>query len=196
MRVNCWGSHIGLLYYSLLATEGTVVELGLGLTSTNFLHSMCCSQCVNRKLVSFECLGTWFQHFLHLVRPNHEFFHDIHDKGIKKYELYPWKENEIGVVLIDSGAVDTNIYLTEGYTNRIKAVKFFKSKAKIVLVHDTECPRIYCLPEWPELVASFKYCATDKSVDNGWITALSDFVDVENDLMPKLTLRKSQEVLV
>jgi len=96
-------------------------------------------------------------------------------------------------VLVDGGPFDSGKFFHEGYTHRLKAVKFFKPKAKIILVHDTDQAAMYGQKEWPDLVRSFKYCATDKKCESGWTTALSDVFDVEKDLMPRLSLRKPQK---
>ncbi len=195
MQLNPWGTHIGLLYYALEATTGTVVELGTGLISTPFLHTMCCLQGINRKVVSFECMHTWFNHFHDLEGEYHEIYHDVHDQKVNKYERYEWAENEISVVLVDGGPPTSATYFSKGYTNRVKAVKFFKPLAKIIVLHDTQDERMYAATGYKELVESFKFCATDKTDECGWTTALSDFYDVENDLVPKLALRKHEKAL-
>jgi len=196
-HINQWGSHIGLLYYSILSTRGTIVELGTGLISTPFLHAACCMKGIDRKVVSFECMHTWFNHFHGIANENHEIYHDVHDQEVFKYERYDWSLERVSVVLVDGGPPITAEYFTEGYTNRFRAVKFFKNVgAEIIIVHDTEDPRMYAVKGWKELVESFKYCATDKKCESGWTTALSDVFDVEKDLMPRLSLRKPQKECV
>ncbi len=190
MRVNNWGSHVGLLYYALQATEGTVVELGMGLISTPFLHVMCCLQGINRKVVSFECMHTWFNHFHMYMNDYHEIYHDVHDRTVNKYERYPWKN--VGVVLIDGGPPTSKEYFSQGYTNRVKALKFFKDIATIIILHDTNDPRMFAAPGFKDVVYSFKFCATDKTDKSGWTTALSNTFDVEKNLIPRLVNKKKQ----
>ena len=197
LRINSWGSHVGLLYYSLLSVEGTVVELGTGLVSTPLLHSLCCLAGVDRKVVSFEVNENWVEQYRSFAKnPNHEVYHDVDGLETNKYERYEWKPDEIGIVLVDSGDVDDFNYYDKGYTNRLKAIRFFKPLAKIIIVHDTHGARLYGMKEWPELVSSFKYCATDKKEEYSWTTAFSDVFDVENCLLPELSLRKAVEVIV
>lgn len=114
-----YSTHMPVLIKVLLASEGTVVEIGGGIYSTPFLHWMCKFQ--NRKLVTYENHPDYyeyekrFQSNLHRVK----FVKDWDDIDMPKH---------ISVLFIDHHP-----------SNRrsVDTIKY-KDTADYIVIHDTE----------------------------------------------------------
>ncbi len=71
-----WGSHIPILIKCLELSEGPVLELGMGASSTILLHSLCFAQ--DRLLVSYENDGRFIEQFKNFQTPTHQ-IHFVED---------------------------------------------------------------------------------------------------------------------
>lgn len=112
-----WGSHIPILIKTVLESEGSVLELGMGISSTPLLHALCADQ--GKFLLSLDDE----EHFVNLFRKYKNDWHDI--RLIKDWnELM---QSKWGVVLVDH---------KPDFRRAIEAVKFFDSE--FVVLHDTE----------------------------------------------------------
>ena len=178
--INEWATHLGLLYYSLLKTDGVVIELGLGNSSTPFLHNLCDQ--VKRELYSFDDQSSWILNFRFFERSWHKVYHDPSWK-----KLYRTEWVDVGVVLVDHQSPLDKNFVEKGFDERLRALEFFADKAKIIVVHDTQSDWFRLSPRGVEVFNSFKYAVTDKSMIP-WTSAFSNFVDLEKDLFPKLEI--------
>src|SRR3989304_6533597 len=93
-----YGTHLPALIKAMEKTTGDVLEMGMGIFSTPYLHYQCMLS--KRKLVSYENYPNWMQFFIDYGYPNA--FHEIY--FIEKYSDAkidkPWS-----VVLIDQKPV-------------------------------------------------------------------------------------------
>jgi hypothetical protein len=156
-----YGTHLPCLIKAMEKSYGDVLEMGMGLFSTPYLHYKC--MLTGRKLVSYENSKEWAGFFLHYgyQNANHEInvIDDYEKVSIDK----PWD-----VVLIDQTPDD----------NRTYTVKRLANLAKYIVIHDSNndkrSRRIY---HYQDIYPLFKYKAVwDK--DSTHATVLSNFVDL------------------
>ena len=100
MRISKnWGTHLPLLIKAISMTTGDVLEIGMGLYSTPFLHWACFNK---RKLVSYDNDAEYFN----MNKQYEEGLHEVHfvddwdSMDIEK----PWD-----VVLVDHGPSERRI---------------------------------------------------------------------------------------
>jgi len=152
-----WGSHLPVLIKVIGKTTGAVLEMGMGLYSTPFLHWSCFP---NRILVSYdnnpECfkLNKQYQEGLHEVRL-----------------VSNWDEADIemfwDVVLVDHSPSQ----------RRIEDIKRLAQWANYIIVHDTQ--RNYKFADFDQIYPLFKYRYDYKQVIP-FTTVLSNFRDYNN----------------
>ena len=156
-----YGSHLASLIKAFGKTTGDVLELGMGVFSTPYLHYACILS--NRHLVSYENYKEWMGFFLKYNYPceNHEinFVEKYADAKIDR----PWD-----VVLVDMTPDD----------ERIKAVRRLANLTKYIIIHDSsdKDERVY---HYSEIYPLFKYRA-DWVKDKNHATILSNFVDLKD----------------
>lgn len=181
------GTHRKFLLKALQCTTGPVLELGMGLESTPYLHAYCEGE--KRFLHSLDHHIIWASKFTHLRTDQHQVdciagLEDIqaqeyaHDMGlfvddanyVKLYddprvqEVFDSQERW-GVVLID--------HIGE---RRKEEVKRLMHKVDIFVLHDTESDE--SVHNWGELWPLVKYRVDDLSMYPN-TTALSQTVDVQ-----------------
>ena len=156
-----YGTHLPCLIKAMEKTTGDVLELGMGIFSTPYLHYQCILS--NRKLTSYENDKSWLQFFLdyRYPHPNHEIIHvtDYNDAKIDK----KWD-----VVLIDQTPD----------SNRIVATKRLAKLATYIIIHDSN-GRYEKIYHYSEIYPLFKY-QTVWSKDDNHATVLSNFVNLED----------------
>ena len=74
-----WGSHLPSLVWSLVASCGPVLEVGVGHFSTPFLHSW--SQAAKREIISLEADAEWGEPF------RRKYLTPLHRFDLRAYEL-------------------------------------------------------------------------------------------------------------
>jgi len=156
-----YATHLPALIKAMEKTNGDVLELGMGIFSTPFLHYRCILS--NRKLISYENFKNWMQFFIdyHYECPNHEinFVEDYANAQIDR----PWD-----VVLIDQTPD----------AERIKAVKRVANLAKYIIIHDSnEDAKSDSVYHYSEIYPLFKY-KTVWDKDKNHATVLSNFYDL------------------
>lgn len=151
---NEWGSHRRLLWYALEATEGMVVEFGIGEESTPFLNAYCAAR--NRQLESYESNKEWFDKMQ--GKYSHPIHHTINWDFVHLVN--------VDVLLIDHAPGE----------RRKTDVYRFSEKAKIIVIHDTE-PQADHGYQFSTIWKYFKYRIDDSNLGT-WTTAVSNFVDV------------------
>jgi len=156
-----YGTHLVALIKTMSLTDGDVLELGMGLFSTPFLHYRCMLS--NRKLVSYDNNRAWTRWFIKYgyENPDHEirYVKDWDDADIEK----PWD-----VVLVDH---------SPDY-RRIEEIKRLAKWAKYIVIHDAnkEYERNY---HYSTIYPLFKYKKI-WSKEAGHVGVLSNFVSLDN----------------
>lgn len=149
-----YDSHRPLLWESLEATNGLVVEMGIGYGSTPFLSEYCEER--YRELISFENSREWFD------KMNRDYPHTFRF-------IHNWESlvlNDVAVLFIDHAP---------GERRKFDIAKFSNS-ATIIVAHDTEPAADHGYKMRAEL-KKFKYLI-DYETDGAWATAVSNFIDV------------------
>lgn len=163
MRVSTrYGTHLPCLIKAMEKTTGDVLELGMGVFSTPYLHYQCILS--KRNLVSYENYKSWMDFFSQRYGYQDEyhkliFVEDYKDADIEK----PWD-----VVLIDQSPD----------ISRSETIKRLADKAKYIIIHDsgTKFDKQY---GYDKIYPMFKY-RTDWTKDTNNATVLSNFVDLKD----------------
>ena len=154
-----YGTHLPCLIKALSKTTGDVLELGMGIFSTPYLHYQCMLS--NRKLVSYENFKNWIQFFIdyEYENPNHEinFVEKYSDAKIDK----PWD-----VVLIDQTPD----------SSRVEEIRRLANWGKYIIIHDSNGNKDKTY-HYSEIYPLFKY-RTIWDKDKNHATVLSNFVDL------------------
>jgi hypothetical protein len=154
-----WSSYLPLLWQALEATQGEVIELGMGEGSTPKLHTYCRRNA--RHLYSYESNIDWYRKLEHLRRDNHTI-------AYTQDWLEPIRDHRytIGVVFSDEAP---------GHIRKYN-IAMFAQNAQIIVAHDTESKSdhgyLYSLVD-----PLFKFKKTIEFEGVG-ATAFSNFVDV------------------
>ena len=156
-----YGTHLAALIKAMSKTDGDVLELGMGLFSTPYLHYQCMLS--NRKLVSYENFESYAQFFIKYGYPNanHE-INIIDDYANAKIDK-PWD-----VVLIDQTPD----------SSRAVEIRRLANLAKYIVIHDAnEGRRNERIYHYSEIYPLFKY-KTIWDKDKNQAAVLSNFVDL------------------
>ena len=154
-----YGSHLPILTKVVNLTNGPILELGMGLYSTPFLHFTCYS--TKRKLVSFERDPEWFRNFDDCASD----FHEIN--LIKSWDKLP-VDNYYDVAFIDQ---------SPGRHRPLTAVKL-ANFAKYIILHDTE-PEFDKYYGYSRIYHLFKY-RFDYQETFPHTSIVSNFIDLSN----------------
>lgn len=132
-----YGSHLPVLMKLVEMTNGPILELGIGLYSTPYLHYACLP--TKRKLVSYEAEESWWRQFKDCRT-------DFHQVNL----IEDWDKLEL------SGNWDV-VFVDHGPDERRKdeALKV-KDNAKYVILHDSDPENDY-LYQYSEIYPHFKY---------------------------------------
>ncbi len=156
-----YGTHLPCLIKALSKTTGDILELGMGVFSTPYLHYQCMLS--NRHLVSYENFKEWMQFFLDYGYPNEN--HEIN--FVDAYENAKI-DREWDVALIDQTPD----------SSRIVEIRRLANLVKYIIIHDSsdKDEKIY---HYSEIYPLFKYRTTwDK--DKNHAEVLSNFVDLKD----------------
>ncbi len=144
-------------------TTGDVLELGMGVFSTPYLHYACMIS--NRKLVSYENHNGWMSKFT-------EYGYENKNHEILSVENYSEAkiDKKWDVVLVDQTPD----------SSRAEEVKRLANQAKYIIIHDSnEGQRGYETYNYEVIYPLFKYKTTwDK--DPNHASVLSNFHDLED----------------
>lgn len=131
-------SHLPALLAAVVASEGPVLELGVGYFSTPQLHALCGT--LHRELVSFDSDHGWLSEFSHKLSNHlHEF---VTECPLGKGEQW-------GVVFVDH---------SPGGQNRADAFLKAGSESQFVVVHDYHLENEDAIK--PHLMGGFIYHIT------------------------------------
>src|SRR3990167_2920483 len=164
MRMNVsgnYGTHLAPLIKAVGKTDGDILELGMGIFSTPFLHYTAILD--NRKLLSVENYKDWAKFFI-----DYRYEHANHQILIvEKYANAPIDKNW-DVVLIDQTPD----------SSRSEEIRRLANLAKYIVIHDSN-PSNYKVTHYDEIYPLFKY-KTDWHGDKNRATVLSNLVDLED----------------
>jgi len=155
-----YGTHLAPLIATVRKTSGSILELGMGVFSTPFLHYIAVLD--NRRVVSVENFKDWSEFF---------------------FSKYSHKNHEIKVIP-SWGDLDVNgnwdVVLVDQTPDlaRIEAVKKLADKARYIIIHDST-PKYESHYHYSEIYPLFKY-RKDWTLDRNHATVLSNFVDLED----------------
>ena len=160
-----YATHLGALIACVNKTKGDVLELGMGLFSTPYLHYACTIG--KRNLLSLENDPGWCKQF-----KNSDFMHFLYENDyhkielVENYEESPLIQKEWDVVLIDQ--------TPDG--SRKESAKQLANLAKYIIVHDSN-ERHEKNYHYSEIYPLFKYKRV-WDLDDRHATVLSNFVDL------------------
>lgn len=161
-----YGTHLAPLIAVMDNTQGDVLELGVGLFSTPYLHYQCLL--TKRRLVSLDNDVHWLRKFassdissFHYQSPTHE-FHYVAD----------WDQADIDqfwdVVLVDH---------SPDY-RRVAEVKRLADNARYIIIHDSNA-KLEATYHYSTIYPLFKYRRV-WSKDERQTTVLSNFISLDN----------------
>lgn len=152
-----YGSHLPVLTKIVEITDGPILELGIGLYSTPFLHYACLP--TKRKLISYESDPGWIRYF----RDCRADFHEVN-------QIEDWDKLDV------SGRWDIAfIDHHPGHRRAIEAGRLAKL-AKYVILHDSE-PQNDKNVQYSTIYPLFKY-RFDYTDCLPHTTVVSNFVDL------------------
>lgn len=164
-----YATHLAPLIACMNKTTGDVLELGMGLFSTPYLHYAC--TIAKRNLLSLENDKGWLRHF-----KGSEFMHFLYENDYHKleyvevYEDSPLINKEWDVVLVDQTPD----------LSRKETCKKLANLAKYIIIHDSNDDRhgrrTY---QYDEIYPLFKYKRVWTG-DDRHATVLSNFVELDN----------------
>lgn len=162
-------THLGALIACVNKTKGDILELGMGLGSTIYLHYACTGS--KRNLLSLENDKGWLRHF-----KSSQFMHFLYENEYHKLELVdvyeesPLIDKEWDVVLVDQTPD----------LSRKETVKKLANKAKYIIIHDSNDDRHgRSTYQYNEIYPLFKYKRI-WDLDDRHATVLSNFVPLED----------------
>lgn len=156
--IDAYSSHLPVLWQALEATQGEVVELGMGFGSTPKLHEVC----KDRHLFSYENNIEWYRKFEHLRSSKHSV--EYTQNWMEPIERHRY---QIGVLFSDEQPGELRKY----------NIAMFCNLAQVVVAHDSQ----------PEAEGGYKYSLVKPLFkyhkhfehESGTDTAvLSNFIDV------------------
>jgi|SRR5688500_13492946 len=119
--MDAWSSHLPLLWEALEATQGEVIELGIGNGSTPKLHEYCKEK--KRSLFSYENNIDWYRKFEHLRTSTHAI--EYTQDWLEPIQRHRYT---IGVVFSDEAP---------GFIRKYN-IAMFSQNAQVIIAHDTE----------------------------------------------------------
>ena len=154
---NDFGSHLAPLTTAVLNTEGPILELGAGDTSTPLLHALCMPG--RRRLVTVDTNRGWLGRYADLQTDWHRLVH----ASAERLEDVMATAERWGVVLVDHQPLE----------RRAADILHLRSRAQVLVVHDVEDPAY----EYKRALSQFRYTYTYNRFIP-WTAVVSDDVDV------------------
>ena len=162
-RINIsgrYGTHLPCLIQAMEITTGDVLELGMGVFSTPFLHYKCMIE--GRTLYSYENFESWMNFFV-----KYEYRNKNHQINlVDKYANAPINK-EWGLVLLDQTPDDS----------RAEEAKRLAKKAQIIVIHDSNEKNTQY--NYKDIYPLFKY-RSDWIIDRNHATVLSNFINLKD----------------
>jgi hypothetical protein len=136
ITTNNHGTHRPVLIECVKNTDGNILELGCGDSSTTIIKELLKN--TNRKLVSIESNFEWYNKFKHLKDENHEilFVDAGNEDTAKTGEI--WVEFIRNNELLKNMTFDVVFIDQSPWTARTHTLSYFKDICKFVVVHDVD----------------------------------------------------------
>lgn len=157
-----WGSHLPVLMKLVYETTGDVLELGMGLYSTPFLHWACYP---NRTLFSYESDRECYE------------LNKQYKNGLQHQVFYVENWNDAFIDRGSSHIWDVALVDHAPSQRRVVEIERLKDSAKYIVVHDTQRNKRFC--NFESIYPLFKY-RYDYTKAVPYTTVLSNFVDVSS----------------
>lgn len=126
-QMNANATHVPILCALLAKTGGPVVEFGAGHYSTPLLHFV--AKTTGRLVLTVETNQEWNDYFAESFQNEHHKFFCTENKLIStSFPANEWGAYKWDIAFIDCGPD----------IDRARCVKMMKSRAKYIMVHDTE----------------------------------------------------------
>ena len=169
--IDATATHLVPLITALTATNGAVIEIGMGIFSTDILRTLC-EYRPKRPLTSIETNEEWYKQYkehpgAYLVGSLEETLDIVRNANRR------W-----AVALIDGGSKEG---VDEAYEERKKIAYALRPITEVLVIHDTEDRRMSEDEEWKMFVHSFRFRWIMDSVIPHTMT-LSDIIDVRGFL--------------
>lgn len=158
--MDAWSTHLPLLWEALEATEGEVVELGIGNGSTPKLHEYCKAK--GRPLFSYENNINWYRKFEHLRTGTHRI--EYTQSWFEPIERHRYT---IGVLFSDEAPGEMRKY----------NISMFCNTAQVVVAHDSEKEN-HVGYRYDLVHPLFKYHINVATIPGPESAAFSNFIDV------------------
>jgi hypothetical protein len=160
--MDAYSTHLPLLWEALEATDGEVIELGIGNGSTPKLHEYCKDK--KRSLFSYENNLDWYRKFEHLRTASHAI--EYTQNWLEPIERHRYS---IGVLFSDEAPGEMRKY----------NISMFCNTAKVVVAHDSEKENNVGY-RYDLVMPLFKYSVNAKPLHEGpEVSAFSNFINVE-----------------
>lgn len=150
---KAWTTYVGVLVRTLLISQGDVIELGAGSSSTPLLHWVC--KDMHRKLITYENGIAYYE----FARKFRSYFHRV---------VFVKNWDEIDTATHRGLVFDDHLPMQR---RGIEAIRF-KDSADYIVMHDSEKDRYYS-----EVWQHFKYVYTWKGC-RPWTSVVSNFKDL------------------
>lgn len=139
-----FGSHLPLLMTVMGLSTGRVLEMGMGYSSSLYLHWECAR--TGRKLVSYENDAEWFERFGVEFSKHGYYFHHVYP--VKTWDEAGLERHHWGVAFLDHNPA----------ARRKEDIKRLAAKgnADFIVIHDTEA-RVEKHFHYSEIYPLFKY---------------------------------------
>jgi hypothetical protein len=157
-----YATHLPCLIKAMGRTNGDVLELGMGVFSTPYLHYQCMLD--KRYLTSYDNIRPWYDFFSTRYGYQDKYHQLVY---VANYEDAPI-EKEWDVVLIDQSPEES----------RVETIKRLANRAKYIIIHDSS-PKFDRQYHYDTIYPLFKY-RTDWTTDTNNATVLSNFVDLKD----------------
>jgi len=161
-----YGTHLAPLIQAVNKTQGDIVELGIGIFSTPYLHYQ--SFLSKRHLTSYDNEAGWVSRFATSNVSGHRYQGPYHDL---RY-VANWDEAKIekpwDVALVDHSPSE----------RRIVEIRRLAGLAKYIIIHDSN-PRKDREYHYSQIYPLFKY-KTVWDTDTNPAMVLSNFIDLED----------------
>jgi hypothetical protein len=158
--MDSWSSHLPLLWEALEATQGEVIELGIGFGSTPKLHEYCKEK--KRSLFSYENNIEWYRKFEHLRTSTHAI--EFTQNWMEPIERHRYS---VGLVFSDESPGEIRKY----------NIAMFCNTAQIIVAHDSEKENRVGY-RYDLVTPLFKYHVNVSHIPGPDAAAFSNFVDV------------------
>jgi hypothetical protein len=153
MTMDLSATHQRLLAACVCHDEGSVLELGAGFASTPLLNGLCRG---TRRLHTVEQSAQWADQFAALRCAWHTI--EYIEYANSGFDLSDW-----GVAFVDHAP----------HGRRVVDIARLKGRARLIVVHDTECPDYHYEP----ILAQFRFRLDDR-VWPAWTSVVSDDDDL------------------